>query len=146
MAFLEPVYILWETTKETTTLTDKKSFTRFLQTKAKPPKLWNALFYLLRYKFKTAHIAGSVNTAAYLLFGVDLEVTEKVLLKKHEDSQTTPTDVTTSSKGATSEELFFFTQADNETNSDGQTNGKKEQSQQTANQRVAKREPASFGN
>ena len=66
-AFLEFAHTLWETTKPTIVLTDKKSVTRFFQTKAISPALWNACNYVLQFNFKIAHIAGSVNTAADLL-------------------------------------------------------------------------------
>ena len=42
MAFLEFAHILWEATNPTIVLTDNKSVTRFLQTKAIPPALWTA--------------------------------------------------------------------------------------------------------
>ena len=42
MAFLEFERILWEATKPTMVLTDNKSVTRFFETKAIPPALWNA--------------------------------------------------------------------------------------------------------
>ena len=64
MAFLEFAHILWEATKPTIVLTDNKSVTRFFQTKAIPPALWNAYDYVLQFNFKIAHIAGSLNTAA----------------------------------------------------------------------------------
>ena len=64
MAILEFEHILWEATKPTIVLTDNKSVTRFLQTKATPPALWNACEYVLQTNFKIAHNARSVNTAA----------------------------------------------------------------------------------
>ena len=64
MAFLEFAHILWEATKPIIVLTDKKSVTRFSQTKAITPALWKACDYVLQFKFKIAHIAGSDNTAA----------------------------------------------------------------------------------
>ena len=67
MAFLEFPHILWDATKPTIVLTDNKSVTRFFQTKAIPTSLWNASDYVLQFNFKTAHIAGSVNTAADLI-------------------------------------------------------------------------------
>ena len=67
MEFLKFAHILWETTKPTIVLTDNKSVTRFFQTKAIPPSLWNACDYVLQFNFKIAHIAGSVNTAANFL-------------------------------------------------------------------------------
>ena len=97
MAFLEFADILWETSKPTIAKTDNKSVTRFFQTKAFPPSLWNACVYLLQFNFKTAHIAGSVNTAADFLSRLELKVTEKIHLKIREDVQTTPIEVSTSS-------------------------------------------------
>ena len=64
MAFLIFEHILWEATKPTIVLTDNKSVTRFFQTKAIPPALWNACDYVLPFNFKIAHISGPVNTAA----------------------------------------------------------------------------------
>ena len=64
MAFLEFAHILWEATKPMNILTDNRSVTRFFQTKAIPPPLWNACEYVLQFNFKIAHIAGSVNTTA----------------------------------------------------------------------------------
>ena len=72
MEFLEFAHILWEATKPTIVLTDNKSVTRFFQTKAIPPTLWNACDYVLQFKFKIAHIAGSVNTAADILSRLEL--------------------------------------------------------------------------
>ena len=109
MAFLEFAYILWEATKPTIVLTDNKSVTRFLQTKAIPPALWNACDYVLQFNFKIAHIAGSVNTAADFLSRLELKVTEKTRLKTREDTQTTPIEVTTSSSDVADEEQVFFT-------------------------------------
>ena len=93
MAFLEFAHILWEATKPTIVLTYKESFTRFFQTKAFPPSLWNAFDYVLQFNFKIAHIAGSVNTAADFLSRVELKVTEKINLKIQEDVPTTPIEV-----------------------------------------------------
>ena len=112
MAFLEFAHILWETSKPTIGLTDNKSVTRFFQTKAIPPSLWNACDYVLQFNFKIAHIAGSVNTAADFLSRLELKVTEKIHLKIREDVQTTPIEVSTSSSDVADEEQFFFTQPD----------------------------------
>ena len=67
MAFIEFANILWEATKPTIALTEKKSVTRFFQTEAIPPAIWNACDYVLQFNFKIAHIAGSVNTAVDFL-------------------------------------------------------------------------------
>ena len=144
MAFLECAHVLWEATKPTIVLTDNKSATRFFQTKAIPPALWNACDYVLQFNFKIAHIAGSVNTAADFFSRLELKVTEKIRLKLREDIQTTPIEVTTSSSDVTDEEQFFFTHADDTNESEEQTLERKEQSRQNAKQWAANDEtPAS---
>ena len=134
MAFLEFAHILWEATKPTIVLTDNKSVTRFFQTKAIPPALWNACDYVLQFNFKIAHIAGSVNTAADLLSRLELKVTEKIRLKIREDNHTTSIEVTTSSSDVADEEQIFFTHADDAKESEEQTLDRKEQSRQHAKQ------------
>ena len=140
MAFLEFAHILWEATKPTIFLTDKKSVTRFLQTKAIPPALWNACDYVLHINFKIAHIAGSVNTAADFLSRLELKITEKICLKIREDIQTTPIEVTTSSSDVADEEHIFFTHADDAKESEEQTLERKQQSRQNAKQWAANEE------
>ena len=144
MAFLEFAHILWETSKPTIVLTDKKSVTRFFQTKAIPPTLWNACDYVLQFKFKKAHIAGSVNTAADFLSRLELKVTEKVHLKVGEDVQTTPIEVTTSSSSVADEEQFFFTRADGQDETKDHILQRKEQSQKKEAESVASQEPSSM--
>ena len=140
MAILEFAHILWEATKPTIVLTDNKSVTRFFQTKAIPPVLWNACDYVLQFNFKIAHIAGSVNTAADFLSRLELKVTEKIRLKIREDIQTTPIEVTTSSSDVADEEQVFFTQTDNDNESEEQTLARKKQSRQNAKQWAANEE------
>ena len=132
MAILEFAHILWEATKPTIVLTDNKSVTRFFQTKAIPPALWNACDYVLQFNFKIAHIAGSVNTAADFLSRFELKVTEKIRLKIREDVQTTPIVVTTSSSDVADEEQVFFTQTDKDNEPEEQTLDRKGQSKQNA--------------
>ena len=144
MAFLEFAHILWETTKPTIVLTDNKSVTRFFQTKAIPPSLWNACDYVLQFNFKIAHIAGSVNTAADLLSRLELTVTERIRHKIREDVQTTPIEVTTSSSDVADEEQFFSTQTDGEDETEDQTLERKEQSRKKATEWVAHEEPSSM--
>ena len=112
MAFLEFARILWETSKPTIALTDKKSVNRFLQTKSIPPSLWNACDYVLQFNFEIANIAGSVNRAADFLSSLELKVMEKIHLKIWEDVQTTPIEVSTFTSDYADEEQFFFTQTD----------------------------------
>ena len=140
MAFLEFAHILWEATKPTIVLTDNKSVTRFFQTKAIPPALWNACGYVLQFNFKIAHIAGSLNTAADLLSRIELKVTEKIRLKIREDIHTTPIEVTTSSSDVADEEQIFFTHADDGKKSGEQTLERKEQSRTNAKQWAANEE------
>ena len=83
MAFLEFAHILWEASKPMIVLTDNKSVTQFFQTKAMPPSLWNTCDYVLKFKFKIAHIAGSANTAVDFISRLELKVTEKIHLKIH---------------------------------------------------------------
>ena len=134
MAFLEFAHILWEATKPTIVLTNNKSVTRFFQTKAIPPALWNACDYVLQFNSKKAHIAGSVNTAADFLSRLELKVTEKIRLKFKEDIQTTPVELTTSSSDVADEEQFFIAQADKNDESEEKTLERKEQSKQNAKQ------------
>ena len=144
MAFLEFAHILWETTEPTIVLTDNKSVTRFFQTKAIPPSLWNACDYVLQFAFKKAHIAGSVNTAADFLSRLELKVTEGIRLMIRKDVQTTPIEVTTSSSDVADEEQSFFTQTDGENKTEEQTLERKEQSRKKATEWVAHEEPSSM--
>ena len=140
MAFLEFAQILWEATEPTTVSTDNKSVTRFFQTKAIPPALWDACDYVLQYNFKIAHIAGSVSTAADFFSRLELKVTEKIRLKIRKDIQTTPIEVTTSSSAVADEDQFFFTHADDSNESEEQTLERKERPRQNAKQWAAKEE------
>ena len=140
MAFLEFAHIQWEATKPTIVLTDNKSVTRFFQTKAIPPALWNACDYVLQFNFKTEHIAGSVNTAADFLSRLELKVTEKIRLKIREDIHTTTIKVITSSSDVADEEQIFLTRANDGKESEEQTLGRKEQSRQNAKQWAANEE------
>ena len=140
MAFLGFAHILWEATKPTIVLTDNKSVTRFFQTKAIPPALWNVCDYVLQFNFKIAHIAGSVNTAADFLSRFELKVTEKIRLKIREEIQTTPIEVTTSSSDVAEEEQFFFQHADDSNESQEQPLERKKQSKQNAKQWAANQE------
>ena len=143
MAFFEFGHILWEATKPTIVLTDNKSVTRFFQTKALPPSLWNACDYVLQFNFKMAHIAGSVNTAADFLSRLELKVTEKIRLKIREDVETTPIEVTTSSSDVADEEQFFFTQTDDQDETEEQILQRKEQSRNKAAEWLVNQEPSS---
>ena len=87
---------------------------------------------MLQFNFKIAHIAGSVNTAADFLSRLELKVTENIRLKIREVIQTTPIEVTTSSSDVADEEQLFFTQTDNDNESEESNLDRKEQSKQNA--------------
>ena len=144
MAFIELAHILWEASKPTIVLTDKKSVARFFQTKAIPTSLWNACDYMLQLNFKIAHISGSVNTAADFFSRIELKVTEKIHLKIRKDVQTTPVEVSTSSSDVADEEQFFFTQAESEDETEEQILQRKQQSQKKAAEWVVNQEPSSM--
>ena len=144
MAFLEFAHILWEATKPTIVLTDNKSVTRFFQTKAIPPSLWNACDYVLQFNFEIAHIARSVNTAADFLSRLELKVTERIGLKIREDVQTTPIEVTMSSSDVADEEQFFFIQTDDQAKTEQQILQRKKQSREKAAEWVVNQEPSSL--
>ena len=144
MAFLEFADILWEASKPTIVLTDNKSVTRFFQTKAIPPSLWNACDYVLQFNFKIAHIAGSVKTAAEFLSRLELKVTERIRLKIREDVQTLPIEVTTSSSDVVDEEQFLFTHTNDEDKTEEQSLQRKKQSREEAVEWVVNQEPSSM--
>ena len=73
MAFLEFAHILWEATKPTIVLTDNTSVTRFFQTNAIQPSLWNACDYVLQFNFKIANMVRLVNRAADFLSRIRIE-------------------------------------------------------------------------
>ena len=125
-------------------MTDNKSVTRFLQTKAILLSLWNACDYVLQFNFETAHIAGSVNTAADFLSRLELKVTEKIHLKIREVVQIKPIELSTSSSDVTDEEQFFFTQTDSQDETEEQLLQRKEQSQKKAAEWVVNQEPPSM--
>ena len=140
MAFLEFAHNIWEATKPTIVLKDNKSVTRFFQTKAIPPTLWNACDFVLQFNFKIAHIAGSINTAADFLSRLEHKFTEKIRLQIREDIQTTRIEVTTFCSDVAYEKQFFFAQADNNDKSEEQTLERKKQPKRNAKQWAANEE------
>ena len=107
-AFLEYSHILWEATLPTLVMTDNRSVTRFFQTKALPPTLWNACDYVLQFNFHIMHVAGTQNTAADFLSRIDLNPKERVELKIREDITIRPIQVNLQSTDVANEEHFFF--------------------------------------
>ena len=84
-AFLEYSHILWETTLTTLVMTDNRPVTRFFQTMATPPTLWNGCDYMLQFNFHIMHVAGTQNTAADFLSRINLNPKERVELKIRND-------------------------------------------------------------
>ena len=106
-AFLEYSHILWETTLPTLVLKDNRSVTKFFQTKTKPIALWNACDYVLQFKFRIMHVAGSQNTAADFLSRLELTPKGKVQLKLRDDIITAPIEVNLQSTDVADEEQLF---------------------------------------
>ena len=101
-AFLEYIHI------PTLVLTDNRSVTKFFQTKTTPPALWNACDYVLQFKFRIIHVAGSQSTAADFLPRLELAPKEKVQLKLPDDILTSPIEVNLQSSNVADEEELFF--------------------------------------
>ena len=114
-AFKEFGHIFWGTPKSVIILTDNKSVTRFFQTKIIPPPLWNACDFVIQFNFTIAHIPGKNNTAADYLSRMEMDPTEKLVLKIRADVETQPIEVNVQSAGVSEEEQVFFTEEDNET-------------------------------
>ena len=89
-AFKEFGHTFWGTPTAVIILTDKKSVTRFFQTKIIPPTLWNACDYVIQLNFTIAHIPGKNNTAADYLLRLGFCPKEKLILRIREDISTTP--------------------------------------------------------
>ena len=107
-AFLEYSHILWEATLPTLVMTDNRSVTRFFQTKAIPPTLWNACDYVLQFNFHIMHVAGAQNTAADFLSRIEFNPKERVELKIREDIKIRPIQVNLQSTDVADEEQLFF--------------------------------------
>ena len=114
-AFKEFGHNFWGTSQPVIILTDKKSVTRFFQTKIIPPPLWNACDFVIEFNFVIAHIPGKNNTTADYLSRMEIDPTEKLVLKIPEDVETRPIGVNVQSAGVSEEEQVFFTEKDNET-------------------------------
>ena len=108
-------HIFWGTPQPMIILTDNKSVTRFFQTKIIPPPLWNACDFVIQFNFVIAHIPGKNNTAADYLSRMEMDPTEKLVLKIREDVETRPIEINVQSAGVSEEEQVFFTEEDNKT-------------------------------
>ena len=111
-AFKEFGHIIWGATKPLIIMTDRKSVTRFVQTKMIPTPLWNACDFVLQFNFTIAHNPGKMNTAADFLSRLKMDPNEKIILKVREDIPTKPIDVNIESTGIAQEEPDFFDPTD----------------------------------
>ena len=80
-----------------------------------PPPLWNACDFVIQFNFTIAHIPGKNNIAADYLSRMEMDPTEKLVLKIRADVETQPIEVIVQSAGVSEEEQVFFTEEDNET-------------------------------
>ena len=107
-AFLEYSHIQRKATLPTLVMTDNRSVTRFFQTKAIPPTLWNACDYVLQFNVHIMHVAGTQNTAADFLSRIDLNPKERVELKIRDDITIRPIQANLQSTDVADEEQLFF--------------------------------------
>ena len=107
-AFLEYSQLLWETTLPTHLMTDNRSVTRFFQTKAISPTLWNPCDYVLQINFQIMNVAGTQNTAADFLSRIDLNPKERVEITIRNDIKIRPIQVNLQSTGVADEEQLYF--------------------------------------
>ena len=114
-AFKEFGHKFWGTPKPVIILTGNKSVTRFFQTKIIPPPLWNACDVVIQFNFTIAHIPDESNTAADYLSRMEMDPTEKLVLKIRADVEIQPIEANVQSAGVSEEEQVFFTEEDNET-------------------------------
>ena len=90
------------------------------------------LCVVLQFRIKIAHIVGSIKTAANFFSRLELRVSKQIRLKIREDMRTRRIEVTTSSSDVGDRKQFFFTQEDNEKESEEPNFETKEQSWQVA--------------
>ena len=98
---------------------------------------------MLDFELETAHISGSISTAADFFSRLELKVTEKIRLALLEVIQTTPDEVTTSFWDVADKEKFFFTKEVNKSGTEEQTVKRKNQSRKNEAEWLSKREPSS---
>ena len=82
----------------------------FFRTKTTPPILWNACDYVLQFKYRILHVAGSQNTAADFLSRLELTPKWEVQLKLHDDILTSQVEVSLQSTDVADEEQLSFLQ------------------------------------
>ena len=103
-AFVEFGHLMWGSTFPIIEFTDNRSVTRFFQAKLIPPALWNACDYVLQNNFVSAHVAGSMNTAADFL-SIPIE---KLGMSIRNDIPTKAIEVKIQSSGIVLEEQIYI--------------------------------------
>ena len=73
MAFKEFGHIFQGATKPLIFMTESKSVTKFFQIKTIPPPFRNACDFVLQFNFTIARIPGKMNTAADVLFRLEMD-------------------------------------------------------------------------
>ena len=91
---------------------DRKSVTRFFQTKLITAPLWNTCAFVRQFNFTIAHMPGKMNTAADFLSRLEIDPNEKLFLKIREVFPTKPIEVNIESTGIPEEEPVFFDTTD----------------------------------
>ena len=129
MALKEFGHFFWGATKPVIILTDRKSVTRFFQTKMIPPPLWNAYDFILQINFTIAHIPGEMNTAADFVSRLEMDPSEKLILKTGEDIPTKPIEVNNESTGSAQKEQVFFDPTDQQETTEKELWSRKEEAQ-----------------
>ena len=121
MIFKEFGHIFWGANKPVIIMTDSKSVTRFFQTKMFPLPLWNACDFVLQFNFTIAHIPVKMNTAADSLSRLEMDPSEKIILKIREDIATRPIEVKIEATGIAQEEPVFFDTTDQQETTEKKT-------------------------
>ena len=91
-------HFIWGTEKPVLVLTDNKSLTKFFQSKAIPPSLWNFLDRTLSFNLVIAHIPGRANYAADFLSRVQIDPSQTIQLKLTDPIPVKETEIETVAK------------------------------------------------
>ena len=106
-AFVEFGHLMWGNIFTVIVFTADRSVTPFFQTKMILPALWNSCDYVLQYNFVTAHVAGSMNTAADFFSRTEVDPIEKVEKTIRNDIHTKAIEVIIQSSGIVEEEQIY---------------------------------------
>ena len=112
LAFNEFEHIFWGAIKPVIIMTDNKSVTRFFQSKMIPPPSWNACDFVLQSNFTIAQSPWKRNTAVDVLFRLQMDPNEKIILKIRGVNPTEPIEVNVESTGIAQGEQVSFDPTD----------------------------------